>query len=259
MGKRVDFVVKDKIAYLTLNRPEKRNAIDGLAMEELTTYFKEADSNKSLRAIVLGGRGPAFSSGADLDHILKLSQGSHSGNLEDSMALKNLLLSIYTSRKLVCAVVRGPALAGAFGLVLSCDIIFASGKAKFGFTEVRIGFVPAIVMKTALRKMTESNVRRLVLTGKIINAAEALRIGFISEIIDDVKIETHVENFLKEFVSGTSKESIELTKEILSQVKDLTLEDALKYGAMMNAKARSTKDFKKGIEAFLNKKHLEWE
>lgn len=259
MGKRVDFLVRDKIAYLTLNRPEKRNAIDNFAVEELTTYFKEADSDKSVRAIVFGGKGPAFSSGADLDYLLKLSGSSHAENLEDSMAIKNLLLSVYTSRKLVCAIVRGTALAGAFGLILSCDIIFASEKAKFGFTEVKVGFVPAIVMKMALRKITEPNVRRLVLTGKVIDAAEALRIGLITEIIDDNKIEEHAEHFLREFVAGTSKRAVELTKEILSQVKDLTLEDALKYGAMMNAKARSTEDFKKGLEAFLNKKHLEWE
>ena len=259
MGERVDFEIKGKVARLTLNRPEKRNAIDDLALDELTTCFSEADSDKNVRAIVFGGNGPAFSSGADLDYILKLSRSSHSENLDDSMALKNLLLSIYMSKKLVCAVVRGPALAGAFGLVLSCDIIFASEKAKFGFTEVKVGFVPAVVMKVALRKMTEPNVRRLVLTGKIIDAAEALRIGLIPELIADNEIESRVESFLKEFARGTSKKAVELTKEVLSQVKDLTLEDALKYGAMMNAKARSTMDFKKGIEAFLNKKHLEWD
>jgi len=259
VGKRVDLVVKGKIAYLILNRPEKRNAMDDLAVEELTGYFKQADSNQNLRAIVFGGKGSAFSSGADLNYLLKLSQSSQSANLDDSMALKNLLLSVYTSRKLVCAVVRGPALAGAFGLVLSCDIIFASERAKFGFTEVKVGFVPAIVMKIALRKMTEPNVRKLVLTGRVIDAAEALRMGLIPEIISDHEIDSHVDDFLREFVSGTSKKAIELTKEMLSQVKDLTLEDALKYGAMMNAKARSLEDFKKGIEAFLNKKHLEWD
>jgi methylglutaconyl-CoA hydratase len=259
MGKRVDFLIKDKIAFLTLNRPEKRNAIDNWAVDELTEYFRQANSDQNVRAIVFGGKGPAFSSGADLNYILKLSQSSRAENLDDSMALKNLLLSIYVSKKLVCAVVRGPALASAFGLVLSCDIIFASEKAKFGFTEVRVGFVPALVLKMALRKMTEPNVRRLVLTGKMIDSAEALRIGLIWEIIDDNEIEMRAGNFLKEFVSGTSKNAVELTKEVLSQVKDLTLEDALKYGAMMNAKARSTEDFKKGIEAFVNKKHLEWE
>ncbi len=259
MGKRVDFSIRGKIAYLTLNRPEKRNAIDNFALEELTDHFTEADSNENVRAIVFSGRGPSFSSGADLDYLLKLSKSSSSENLEDSMAMKNLFLSVYVSKKLVCAVVRGPALAGAFGLVLSCDIIFASEKAKFGFTEVKVGFVPAVVMKMALRKMTEPNVRRLVLTGKIIDSNEALRIGLISEIIDDKEIEAYTENFLNEFSANTSKKAVELTKEILSQVKDLTLADALKYGAMMNAKARSTDDFKKGIDAFLNKKHLEWE
>jgi len=259
MGGRVDFLVKNKIAYLTLNRPEKRNALDDLAVKELAAFFKEADSDKDLRAIVFRGKGPVFSSGADLDYLLRVSQSSRSENLEDSMAMKDLLLSVYLSTKLVCAIVRGAALAGAFGLILSCDMIFASEKAKFGFTEVKIGFVPAIVMKMALRKMTEPNVRQLVLTGRIIDADEAVRIGLISQIIDDNEIEARAADLLEDFVTGTSKTAVELTKEILLQVKDLTLEDALKYGAMMNAKARSTVDFKKGIEAFLNKKHLEWE
>jgi methylglutaconyl-CoA hydratase len=259
MGERVDFRVRDRVAYLTLNRPEKRNAIDNLAVKELTAFFKEADSDKKLRAIVFGGKGPAFSSGADLDYLLRLSQSSQSENLEDYMAFKDLLLSVYMSTKLVCAIVRGAALAGAFGLILSCDVIFASEKARFGFTEVKLGFVPAIVMKMALRKMTEPNVRWLALTGRIIDADEALRIGLISEIINDNEIEIRVADFLKEFVSGTSIRAVEFTKEMLLQVKDLTLEDALKYGAMMNVKARSTEDFKKGIEAFLNKRHLEWE
>ncbi len=259
MGKRVDFFVRGKVAHLFLNRPEKRNALDNLAVEELTTYFNQANLDDKVRAIVFGGKGPAFSAGADLEYLLRLSQGSSSDNLADSMAIKDLFLSVYTSRKLVCSIVRGPALAGAFGLVLSCDFVFASEKAKFGFTEVKVGFVPAIVVKLALRKMTEPNVRKLVLTGKLIDSQEALRLGLISEIIQDDVIESYVDKFLDDFASETSKNAVAMTKEILSQVKDLTLADALKYGAMMNAKARSSEDFKKGIDGFLNKRRVEWE
>ncbi len=220
MGKRVDFFVRGKVAHLVLNRPEKRNALDDLAVSELTTHFNHANQDDKVRAIVFSGRGPAFSAGADLEYLLKLSQGPSSGNLADSMAMKDLFLSVYTSRKLVCSVVRGVALGGAFGLVLSCDFVFASEKARFGFTEVKVGFVPAIVMKLALRKMTEPNVRKLVLTGKLIDSQEALRLGLISEIIPDDAIEAYVDKSLDEFASETSKNAVAMTKEVLSQVKD---------------------------------------
>ncbi len=259
MGKRVNFEIKDKVAYLTMNRPEKRNAIDDLAVNEIMGYFGQANTDDNVRAIVFRGEGSAFSAGADLDYLLRLSQNTSSANFEDSCALKNLLLDIYRSKKLVCAVVRGPALAGAFGLILACDIIIASDKAKFGFTEVKIGFVPAVVLNLALRKLREMDVRRLLLTGKIIDAGEAFHIGLISEVIEDGKIESCTQQFLKEFVAGTSKKAVALTKEILSIVRDMTLEEALRYSAAMNVAARSTDDFQKGVNAFLNKKQVEWE
>ncbi|MFZ1082686.1 MAG: enoyl-CoA hydratase-related protein [Candidatus Kryptoniota bacterium] len=259
MVNRINFAIEGKIAYITMNRPEKRNAIDDSVVAEISECFGEANANERVRAIVFRGEGSAFSAGADLEYVMKLSQNSPSANLDDSNALKNLLLEVYESKKLVCAIVRGPALAGAFGLVLACDVVFASEKAKFGFTEVKIGFVPAIVLNFALRKLRECDVRKLVLTGNIIGAAEAMRVGIISELINDDEVESKAENFLKEFVSGTSRNAIALTKEILSEVRGMTFDEALKYGVVKNVEARSTDDFKKGVNAFLNKKHLEWE
>lgn len=194
MESRVNFVIKDKVAFITLDRPEKRNAMDSAMVAEIAKDFGEANAREQVRAIVFRGEGSAFSAGADLDYLLTLSRNSQSANLADSEALMNLLLEIYKSEKLICAVVRGPALAGAFGLVLACDIVFASEKAKFGFTEVKIGFVPAIIVNFALRKLRECDVRRLALTGSILDAAEAMRIGVISGIIEDSEIETRVRN-----------------------------------------------------------------
>ncbi|MCL5267781.1 MAG: enoyl-CoA hydratase/isomerase family protein [Bacteroidetes bacterium] len=259
MSNRVSFEIRGKVAYLKLNRPEKRNAIDDVAIEEMGRHFDRANSDENVRAIVFEGEGSVFSAGADLDYLMKLSKNSSSANFEDSCALKDFLLEVYRSRKLVCAIVRGPALAGAFGLVLACDIVFASEKAKFGFTEVKIGFVPAVVVNLALRKMREVDVRRLVLTGKIMGGEEALRLGLISEVIEDSDIQQRVGEFLREFVTGTSKRAVSLTKEILSEVRDMTLEEAMKYGAMMNVVARSTDDFQKGVNSFLNKSQVEWE
>ncbi len=259
MSERVNFAVRGKVAYLKMSRPEKRNAIDDVAVAELRRYFEQANSDEAVRAIVFEGEGSAFSAGADLEYLMKLSSNTSAANFEDSCALKNFLLEVYRSPKLVCAVVRGPALAGAFGLVLACDIVFASEKAKFGFTEVKIGFVPAVVANLALRKLREVDVRRLVLTGRVIGAEEAQRIGLISEVIEDSAIETRTDEFFREFVTGTSRGAVSLTKEILSEVRDMSLDEAMKYSAMLNVVARSTEDFQKGVNSFLNKKQMEWD
>ncbi|MGC8596062.1 MAG: enoyl-CoA hydratase/isomerase family protein [Candidatus Kryptoniota bacterium] len=258
MGERVLYSISDNVAYITLNRPEKRNALDDVTINELRTYFKNAEGDREVRVIVFKGEGPAFSAGADLDYLLKISKNSSLSNYEDSIGLRELLMDIYRSRKLVCAVVRGPALAGGFGLVLACDIVFASELGKFGFTEVKIGFVPAIVLNLALRKMPESHARFLLLTGKIIDASEALKMGIVRDIITDGEIEEEVTSTLKEFVASTSGTAIALTKELLATAKDLPFDTAMQYGAMMNAAARSTDDFKIGINSFINKKKLEW-
>ncbi len=259
MGKRVDFEIRDKVAYLTFNRPEKRNAIDDVAVAELDGFFAEADADQSVRAIVFCGEGTAFSAGADLDYLQMLARNSSTANLDDSCALKDFLLGVYRSRKLTCAVVRGPALAGAFGLTLACDVILASEKARFGFTEVKIGFVPAVVLNFALRKLRESDVRELALTGKIIDAAEAVRIGLFSSVVPDEEIARRAEQFLGNFVSGTSSKAVALTKDVLSGITEMGLEEALKYSSAVNVIARSTDDFGKGVRSFLNKEKLEWE
>ncbi len=258
MGSRVNLEIRDRVAYLTMNRPEKRNAIDDISVSELTEYFRQMDADDAIRAIVFRGAGSAFSAGADLEYLQRLSRNSSAANFEDSCSLKDLLLQVYRSRKLTCAVVRGAALAGAFGLTLACDIIIASEKAKFGFTEVKIGFVPAIVSNFALRKLRESDVRELVLTGKIVDASAALRFGLFSQIVPDSEIESYASQFLKDFVSGTSPRAVALTKEILSEIREMHLDEAMKYSTAMNVVARSTDDFRKGVRSFLNKEKLEW-
>jgi methylglutaconyl-CoA hydratase len=259
LSNSIKFQVRDKVAYISMNRPEKRNAMDAEMVEEIYRVLTEADEDDKIRAIIFSGEGSTFCSGADLDYLLKVSKSPVSSNIKDSENLANLFREIYQSRKLTCAVVRGAALAGGFGLALACDVVFASEKAKFGFTEVKIGFVPAIAMNFALRKLRESDMRKLVLTGAIIDAQEAMRLGVVSEIIDDDEINSHVQDFLREFVSKTSRGAITLTKEMLTHVHGLTFDEALKYSVNKNVEARFTSDFKKGIESFLNKKNLEWE
>lgn len=258
LGNRVDLQIKGKVAYLTMNRPEKRNAIDDIAVAELTEGFRMAEESAEVRAIVFRGEGPAFSAGADLEYLERLSRNTPDANMQDSRMLKDLLLGVYRSKKLTCALVRGPALAGAFGLVLACDMVFASDKAKFGFTEVKIGFVPAIVLNFSLRKLSEADVRELVLTGKIIDASAALRMGLFRQIIPDNEAESLLQSFLDDYSAGTSATAVALTKGLLSEVREMNLEKALEYSAAINVEARATDDFRKGVNSFLKKVKLEW-
>lgn len=257
-GKRITFDIKNNIAYVTMNRPEKRNAIDDVAVHELNDAMEVAENSSEVRAVVFRGEGTAFSAGADLDYLRKLSGNSSAANMEDSRLLKDFLLRVYRSRKLTVAAVRGPALAGAFGLVLACDIVLASEKARFGFTEVRIGFVPAIVLNFALRKLRESDVRELVLTGKIIDSAAAMMIGVFSQVIPENQFDKRVTEFLDAFKSGTSAGAVALTKELLSEVKEMRLDEALEFSTAINVEARATDDFRKGVESFLKKEKPEW-
>ncbi len=258
VGNRVDIQISGKVAYLTMNRPEKRNAIDDVAVAELTEGLRTAEESTEVRAIVFRGEGRAFSAGADLEYLERLSRNTPDANMRDSQMLKDLLLGIYRSRKLTCALVRGPALAGAFGMVLACDLVFASEKAKFGFTEVKIGFVPAIVVNFALRKLRETDVRELALTGKIVDASAALRMGLFRQIIPDDEAESLLGNFLYEYSTGTSAAAVAMTKGLLSEVREMDLEKALEYSAATNVEARATDDFRKGVNSFLRKEKLEW-
>ncbi|HEY9166257.1 MAG TPA: enoyl-CoA hydratase-related protein [Candidatus Kryptonia bacterium] len=259
MGQRIGYEVKGKVAYLTMSRPEKRNALDDEAIREMTEFLAEAESDRKVRVIAIRGEGSSFSAGADLEYLLRLSRNTPPSNFQESSALKDLLLNIYKSKKLTCAIVRGPALAGAFGIVLACDLVMASDTARFGFTEVKIGFVPAIVLNFALRKLRESDVRRLVLTGDIIDCAEAVKIGITSDAIPDRDLDRITETFFGDFVSGTSSKAVALTKEILSRVRELNLNEALRFSTKMNVVARATDDFQKGVNSFLKKEKPRWE
>ena len=255
---RLAFEKKGRVAFLKMNRSEKRNALDDIAVREMIDCIKEADSDSDVRAIVIEGDGPAFSAGADLDYLLRLSRNTIEANYDDSAEFRRLLLEIYYSRKLTCALVRGPALAGGFGIALACDLIVGSEKARFGFTEVKVGFVPALVLNFAMKKLNEADVRRLVLTGKIVDSTEAIRMGIMAEIIPDHEIENYLDNFLVEFCRGTSRNAVALTKEVLRGVSGLNLPEALRYSTHKNAEARSTEDFQKGVNSFLKKEKPEW-
>lgn len=248
-----------RLCTITLNRPEKRNALDDVTITELRQAFTAAERTEEVRVVILTGAGAAFCAGADMEYLSKLSTYSFEENKEDSLNLMKLFSQIYTLRKPVIAKVRGPAIAGGCGLVTVCDFAYAAGEtARLGYSEVRIGFIPAIVMVFLVKRIGGGKARELVLSGRQIDATEAEKIGLISKSIPERMLDDEVERFALELSEKNSPSSMALTKEMFSKLDGLNLVDALEYAANMNALTRMTEDFKKGLKGFLKKDPPQW-
>lgn len=254
----VDYAVKERVAYITLNRPEKRNALNHELVGELKKAFDKAAEDMQAKVIVLKAHGEAFCAGADLEYLQQLQKFSFEENLQDSNHLKELFLKIYTHPKIVIAQVQGHALAGGCGLATVCDFVTAVPEAKFGYTEVKIGFIPAIVTVFLLRKLGEAKAKEMLLGGELFSADQVLKMGLINNVVDTDKLETHVQQLAKKLTDGNSGESMKLTKQMIGTVPAMPVDQALNYAAEMNAKARGSEDCKRGIAAFLNKEKLSW-
>lgn len=256
--KLIEYYIKDHIAYIKLNRPEKRNAFNEALVNELKHAFSAAESDKNVKVVVLGGNGKAFSAGADLEYLQSLQVNTYQENLADSTNLKDLYQHIYTFKKVVIGMVEGHAIAGGAGLATVCDFTFSVPEALFGYTEVKIGFIPAIVMVFLLRKINESKAKELLLTGKLIPATEAKEMGIINALFTAEEIQEKTHSFAMEIASTTSAQSIANTKAMINKMLELNLDQAFKYAAEMNAKGRENEDCKRGIQAFLNKEKIVW-
>lgn len=256
--KLIQYLVKESAAYIYLNRPDKRNAFNEQLVNELKLAFKQALENDQVKAVILGGKGKVFSAGADLSYLQGLQKNTYEENLEDSFNLKELYQTIYTFPKVTIAMVQGHAIAGGAGLATVCDFTYATPEALFGYTEVKIGFIPAIVMVFLLRKIGEGKAKELLLTGKLIEAQEALDMGLITSLVKMENLENEVHAFAMDLVKNSSSQSIANTKEMMNRVQEMNLTDAFDYAAEMNAGGRENEDCKKGINAFLNKEKIEW-
>jgi methylglutaconyl-CoA hydratase len=258
MSNLVQYEVKDRVGYITLNRPEKRNALSYEMVSEIKLAFMNAEADKECKVIVIKGSGEAFCAGADLAYLQQLQTNTFDENLADSRHLMELFQFIYHSKKVVISQINGPALAGGCGLASVCDFSFATPESTFGYTEVKIGFVPAIVMVFLVRKVAEKNAREMLLTGDVFKADKALQYGLINYIIEPEELDDVVFKFAQKLCKQTSMQSVELIKEMLANVQSMDVNEALEYAAQTNAKARATDDCKRGIAAFLNKEKLSW-
>lgn len=241
-----------RIATVRLNRPEKRNALSPALLSEIHAAFSDLGARKDISVIILEGAGKAFCAGADLEYLEHMSGFSIQENHQDSLHLKTTFHAVYTCPKPVIAKVHGPAIAGGCGLASICDFIIAGESAIFGYSEVKIGFIPAIVMVYLLRKIGDTKARRLLLSAENIPAIEAERIGLITQCVPDGQLEETVRT-LADTLQKNSSSSMALTKDMLANLHGMSLEAGLNYAASMNAFTRMTDDCKQGIQSFLNK------
>lgn len=258
MNELVLYEVKDRVGYITLNRPEKRNALSFEFVKQIKLVFTQAENDENCKVIVIKANGEAFCSGADLASLQTMQNNTYEENLADSKNLKELFAIIYQSRKIVIAQVQGAAIAGGCGLASICDFCFAIPESKFSYSEVKIGFVPAIVMVFLIRKVGEQIAKKLLLTAELFDATQAKNYQLINEVIEANEIENYVFNFAQKLCKGASGQSLALTKQMIDEVQNRNLIDALNYASEMNAYARQTNDCKRGINAFLNKEKLVW-
>ena len=258
MNHPINTFTKERIGFIELNRPEKRNALNAEMVESLKSALISFNEDKDVKVIVIKAAGKVFCSGADLAYLQSLQSNTYEENLADSRSLKDLFYLIYTLPKVVIAQIQGHALAGGCGLATVCDFSFTVPEAKFGYTEVKIGFVPAIVKVFLIRKIGEGKARQLLLDGDLIDAGEAKNMGIVNWVVSPDELEEKVFSYAQKLIKNNSGESLALTKEMIARVQEKRLEEGLEYAASMNAKARSTTDCQRGIAAFLNKESISW-
>ena len=237
---------------ITLNRPEKRNSLNGALVNSLKDALREADKDTNLRVIVIKGAGKDFCSGADLSALQKISESSVLENLEDAENLMELFALIRKIKVPVVAAVHGRALAGGCGLATACDIVLASHSARFGYPEVKIGFVPAMVMAILRRNVSEKRAFELVTQGFDFSSEEAEKFGLINRVFDDENFEDEVKNYISIY-EKVSRTAVVLSKKLLYQMDGMNFGAALEAGAGVNTIARLTEDCQQGIAKFLNK------
>jgi len=240
------------VRLLTLNRPEKRNALNDELISELKKALRGADADESVRAIVIRGAGKDFCSGADLLSIQKIAGATYEENVDDARQLAELFEFIRKVRQPVIAAVHGRALAGGCGLATACDLVIATRTARFGYPEVKIGFVPAMVAAILRRNLGEKKSFELLTRGFEYSAEDALALGLVNALFSDGDFETAVLEYAAVYASLSSS-AVQMTKKLLYDIDANNYSDAIAEGVETNARARMTDDCKAGVARFLEK------
>jgi methylglutaconyl-CoA hydratase len=247
------YSVDGAVARITLNRPEKRNALSDELIGLLKDTLALAAEDEKVRVVLLAGAGQDFCSGADLAAFDRTAEAGVLDHLATARELADLFLAIRHHPKPVVAAVRGRALAGGCGLATACDLILAAESAQFGYPEVKIGFIPAMVMAILRRSVSEKRAFELLTTGDSIGAREAQNIGLINRALPDATFEAGVEEYVERLAAKPAS-AVSLTKSLLYHIDGMTFDAAIEAGARANAMARMTEDARRGIETFARKK-----
>jgi methylglutaconyl-CoA hydratase len=250
--------IEERIGYITLNRPEKRNALSPELVAELKQSFSQFSGSDDVKVIVLQANGKAFCAGADLAYLQQLQSFTEEENIADSQSLAELFEMIYSFPKPVIAKVQGHAIAGGCGLASVCDYIISAPEVKYGYTEVRIGFVPAIVSYFLIKKIGEARATQYLLSGELYDTLTFSESGLIYQIVERDELDQAVRDLASQLKSKNSAASMKLTKQLIGEIGSMDMKQAMTYAANINAKARATDDCVKGIGAFLSGESLSW-
>lgn len=247
---------EELVALLTFNRPEKRNALSKQLMEEILGALAEIEASPA-QAAILTGSGTAFCSGMDLESLRALASLTYEQHLEDARRIATFFRRIYSFPKPLIAAVNGHALAGGCGIATLCDFTLAVPAAKFGYTEVRVGFMPALVLVYLVRQIGEKKARDLLLTGRVVDAAEAARLGLVTEVVPREELLARA-RALAATLAANSGASVQETKRLLLACTEGELDRQLELAVNASARMRMTEDFREGLSAFLEKRAPKW-
>lgn len=249
---KILYATNGGVTRITLNRPDKRNALDDEILIELRDAIQRAALDDSARVVLLTGAGKDFCSGADLAALRRISEATVMENVADARNFSELFIGMRRHPRPIIAAVRGRALAGGCGLATACDIILAAESSQFGYPEVNIGFIPAMVMAVLRRSVSEKRAFELITRGEVIAAQTALEMGLINRVFADDEFETAVEEYAVQ-MAAKSASAVSLAKNLLYHMDAMTFEAAIEAGVQLNAITRMTEDCKRGIERFLKK------
>lgn len=251
------------IHTILLNRPEKRNALTPQLIDDLKQALEAGAVNHACQVLIITGAGSAFCAGLDLEHLRTMSEASSSDPRfaekcqAEAENIAGLLHTLYCLRKPTIAAVNGPAIAGGMGIATLCDFTFAVPEAKFGYTEVRIGFIPAIVSAFLRAQIGDKHARDLLLTGRLIDAEEARSLGLVTRVVPEPEL-MHEARSLAGRLLRNSPAAMEATKRLLTRFAERSLADDLEVAIRANVHARGTEDFREGVRAFLEKRDPRW-
>jgi len=252
-GSQLAYRVDGSIARITLNRPEKRNALSAELVAALASVVTNSAKDESVRVVLITGAGPDFCAGADLRELDQSADAGMPEHLASARALADVYVAMRKHPRPIVAAVRGRALGGGCGVATACDIVLAAESAKFGYPEVNIGFIPAIVMTMLHRSVSEKRAFELLTTGEAISAPEAQTFGLINHVYPDAEFEASVEAFVQKLASRSAC-AVSLTKNLLYRTEGMSFESAIDAGVQANALARMTEDARRGIAGFLKKR-----